>query len=73
MRLFLPATITGVTMESASLPFGEILENAPPLFFSVIINSFTLRGAEVRDAEAWAHFILEAEYLFGDETDVVVF
>ena len=34
-------------------------------------NIYTLRGAEVRDAEAWAHFILEAEYLFGDETDVV--
>ena len=34
-------------------------------------NIYTLRGAEVRDAEAWAHFILEAEYIFGDETDVV--
>lgn len=34
-------------------------------------NIYTLRGAEVRDAEAWAHFILEAEYLFGDETDVI--
>ena len=34
-------------------------------------NIYTLRGAQVRDAEAWAHYILEAEYLFGDETDVV--
>lgn len=34
-------------------------------------NIYTLRGAQVRDAEAWAHYILEAEYLFGDETNVV--
>lgn len=34
-------------------------------------NIYTLRGAQVRDAEAWARFILEAEYLFGDETEVV--
>lgn len=34
-------------------------------------NLYTLRGAQVRDAEAWAHFILEAEYLFGDESEVV--
>ena len=34
-------------------------------------NIYTLRGAQVRDAEAWAHYILEAEYLFSDETDVV--
>ena len=34
-------------------------------------NIYPLRGAQVRDAEAWAHYILEAEYLFGDETDVV--
>ena len=34
-------------------------------------NVYTLRGAQVRDAEAWARYILEAEYLFGDETEVV--
>ena len=34
-------------------------------------NLYTLRGAQVRDAEAWAHFILEAEYLFGDDSEVV--
>ena len=34
-------------------------------------NIYTLRGAQVRDAEAWARFILEAEYLFVDETEVV--
>ncbi|MBR4473273.1 MAG: MBL fold metallo-hydrolase [Oscillospiraceae bacterium] len=34
-------------------------------------NLYTLRGAQVRDAAAWAHYILEAEQLFGKETDVV--
>ena len=34
-------------------------------------NLYTLRGAEVRDASAWASYILEAEMLFGDKTDVV--
>ena len=34
-------------------------------------NLYTLRGAEVRDAGAWAQYILEAEQKFGTETDVV--
>ncbi len=34
-------------------------------------NLYTLRGAEVRDASAWASYILEAEELFGNDTDVV--
>lgn len=34
-------------------------------------NLYTLRGAQVRDAAAWAHYILAAEQRFGDETDVV--
>ncbi|MDO5702384.1 MAG: alkyl sulfatase dimerization domain-containing protein, partial [Lachnospiraceae bacterium] len=34
-------------------------------------NLYTLRGAQVRDAAAWASYILEAEQLFGDVTDVV--
>ena len=34
-------------------------------------NLYTLRGAQVRDASAWARYILAAEQLFGDETDVV--
>ena len=34
-------------------------------------NLYTLRGAQVRDAAAWASYILEAETLFGDKTDVV--
>ena len=34
-------------------------------------NLYTLRGAEVRDANAWAHYITEAQTLFGDEVEVV--
>ena len=34
-------------------------------------NLYTLRGAQVRDAAAWAGYILAAEQKFGDETDVV--
>ena len=34
-------------------------------------NLYTLRGAQVRDAAAWARYILEAEQRFGDQTDVV--
>lgn len=34
-------------------------------------NLYTLRGAQVRDSAAWAAYILEAEQLFGAETDVV--
>ena len=34
-------------------------------------NLYTLRGAQVRAADQWAKYILEAEKLFGDKTDVV--
>lgn len=34
-------------------------------------NLYTLRGAEIRDASAWARYILAAEQRFADETDVV--
>ena len=34
-------------------------------------NLYTLRGAQVRAADEWAKYILEAEKLFGDKTDVV--
>lgn len=34
-------------------------------------NLYTLRGAKVRDPAAWADYILEAEQLFGDQSDVV--
>jgi len=34
-------------------------------------NIYTLRGAQVRDALNWAHYILQAESLFGGEAEVV--
>lgn len=34
-------------------------------------NLYTLRGAKVRDPAAWADYILKAEQLFGDQSDVV--
>ncbi|GAA4753300.1 alkyl/aryl-sulfatase [Gordonia alkaliphila] len=34
-------------------------------------NILTLRGAVVRDAHIWAHYLTEAITLFGDQTDVV--
>lgn len=34
-------------------------------------NLYTLRGAEIRDSAAWSRYILEAQHLFGDETEVV--
>ncbi|MDE2355465.1 MAG: MBL fold metallo-hydrolase [Alphaproteobacteria bacterium] len=34
-------------------------------------NIYTPRGAQVRDAKAWSHYIDEARRLFGGETDVV--
>ncbi|MCR5651236.1 MAG: MBL fold metallo-hydrolase [Lachnospiraceae bacterium] len=33
-------------------------------------NLYTLRGAEVRDGNAWAEYIMEAVALFGDKTEV---
>ncbi|MFZ4585035.1 MAG: alkyl/aryl-sulfatase [Acidimicrobiia bacterium] len=34
-------------------------------------NILTIRGAQVRDAHAWAHYLTETIHLFGDQTDVV--
>ena len=34
-------------------------------------NLYTLRGAQVRDGNAWAEYIMEAVALYGDETEVV--
>ncbi len=34
-------------------------------------NLYTLRGAQVRNADDWAQYILAAEQRFGDKTDVV--
>ncbi len=34
-------------------------------------NLLTLRGAVVRDAKAWSHYVLESIDLFGDDTEVL--
>ena len=34
-------------------------------------NLYTLRGAQVRDGNAWAEYIMEAMSLYGDDVDVV--
>jgi alkyl sulfatase BDS1-like metallo-beta-lactamase superfamily hydrolase len=35
-------------------------------------NLYTLRGAEIRDGNAWARYLDEALALFGDKTDVLI-
>ena len=35
-------------------------------------NIYTLRGAEIRDANAWARYIMEAKDLFGDDAEVIL-
>ncbi len=34
-------------------------------------NLYTLRGAQIRDANAWAQYIMQAQALFGDQAKVV--
>ena len=34
-------------------------------------NLYTLRGAEIRDAKAWASYLMETALLYGDKTDVI--
>lgn len=34
-------------------------------------NLYTLRGAQVRDASAWSKYIIEAEQLYADKTEVI--
>ncbi|MDO4175018.1 MAG: alkyl sulfatase dimerization domain-containing protein [Eubacteriales bacterium] len=38
---------------------------------STMHNLYTLRGAEVRDGNAWAQYIMEAKSLFGQDVEVV--
>ena len=38
---------------------------------STLHNLYTLRGAQVRDGELWAQYILEALSLYGDKVEVV--
>ena len=34
-------------------------------------NLYTLRGAEIRDAKAWASYLMQTALLYGDKTDVI--
>ena len=34
-------------------------------------NLYTLRGAEIRDAKAWAHFLMEAAVKYGNDAKVI--
>lgn len=34
-------------------------------------NLYTLRGAEIRDAKAWSHFLMETAVKYGGNTDVI--
>ena len=34
-------------------------------------NLYTLRGAQIRDAKAWANYLMETANLFGDKADVI--
>ena len=34
-------------------------------------NLYTLRGAEIRDAKAWASYLMQTALLYGEKTDVV--
>ncbi|SHK69105.1 alkyl/aryl-sulfatase [Fibrobacter sp. UWB12] len=34
-------------------------------------NLYTLRGAEIRDAKAWSHFLMEAAVKYGNKTNVI--
>lgn len=77
-------TIAGVEMEFQLAPETEApaeltvyfpgyrVFNAAELACDTLHNLYTLRGAEVRDANQWAYYINEAIALFGDRTDVVI-
>jgi alkyl sulfatase BDS1-like metallo-beta-lactamase superfamily hydrolase len=46
--------------------------DAAELACSLLHNIYTPRGAEVRDATMWAHYLDEAIDLFGEKSDVVI-
>jgi alkyl sulfatase BDS1-like metallo-beta-lactamase superfamily hydrolase len=78
------ATIDGLTIEFQSMPGTEapaemaiyfpqlrvldMAENAN----SSLHNILTLRGAQVRDAKAWADDLTESLRLYGDRTDALI-
>ncbi len=75
--------IDGVTMEFQMTPGTEAPAEMNTWFpekkalwlaencTGTLHNLYTLRGAEVRDGNAWAKYIMEAITLYGDEAEVV--
>jgi alkyl sulfatase BDS1-like metallo-beta-lactamase superfamily hydrolase len=58
-----PAELCFYLPERRALCMAEIASH-------VLHNVYTLRGAKIRDALAWSHYINEAIHLFGHEVDV---
>ncbi|HMM41840.1 MAG TPA: alkyl sulfatase dimerization domain-containing protein [Thermomicrobiales bacterium] len=77
-------TIGGVEMEFQLAPGTEApaemtvyfpqyrVFDSAELACDTLHNILTLRGAQVRDASAWAYYLNEAIALYGDRTDVVI-
>jgi len=76
-------TIDGVTMEFQLTPGTEAPAEMNTWFpekhalwaaencTGTLHNLYTLRGAQVRDGNAWAHYLMEAVTLFGQDVEVV--
>lgn len=76
-------TIDGVTMEFQLTPGTEAPAEMNTWFpdknalwmaencTCTLHNLYTLRGAQVRDGNAWAQYIMEADALYGDSVEVV--
>ena len=76
-------TIDGITLEFQLTPGTEApaemntwLPQKKALWLAenctgTLHNLYTLRGAQVRDGNAWAYYIMEALSLYGDEAEVV--
>lgn len=76
-------TIDGVTMEFQLTPGTEAPAEMNTWFpdknalwmaencTCTLHNLYTLRGAQVRDGNAWAQYIMEADALYGDRVEVV--
>jgi alkyl sulfatase BDS1-like metallo-beta-lactamase superfamily hydrolase len=52
-------------------PQFKVFDSAE-LACATLHNTLTLRGAQVRDANAWAYYLNEAIALYGDKTDVAI-
>jgi len=75
-------TVDGVTMEFQMVPETEAPAEMTTWFpekkvlwmaelcTGTLHNLYTLRGAQVRDGNAWANYIMEALTLYGDEAEI---